>query len=56
MQIVFEKTKNSITMMQEPGVMENLVIGKRNFLFNGKSYFYDLKNNLFGEIVFCPTK
>ncbi len=31
-------------------------MGDRNFGLDGKSYFYDIKNNLFGEIIYCPDK
>jgi hypothetical protein len=56
MNLYFEKTKNTITMMQPTGGLNNLSFGERNFIFDGKSYFYDLKNDLFGEILYCPDK
>lgn len=31
-------------------------MGERNFNLDGKAFFYDLKNNLFGENTFCPDK
>ena len=43
-------------MLQASGIMHNFAIGRRNFMFNGKSFFYDLNNNLFGEIIYCPDK
>jgi len=56
MKLYFEKTKNTITMMQPSGTLQNLSIGDRNMLFNGRSIFYDLDNDLIGEIIYSPDK
>lgn len=56
MKLYFEKTKNTITMMQPCGTLLNLSFGDRNFLFNGRSIFYDLDNDLIGEIIYSPDK
>ena len=56
MRVYFENTKNTIVMMQPPGTLNNSAFGDRNLVINGKSFFYDVKNDLFGEISFCPDK
>ena len=56
LQVDFQKTNNTIHMLQASGAMGGITMGERTFNVTGKAYLYDPKNMLYCEIAYNPDK
>ena len=54
--VEFYNTKNTINLNQPAGQVMGILMGKRCFNLDGKAAGYDMKNNLFAEIIYNPDK